>query len=190
MATLSSSSSSAIGIDANKAEGTDLELQKDFSVEVIRNKLDELKRMFDDDICGPLLERAKQVIKEKEEFEAEKEKHRDPDATMEDIVKLDIGGKFFDIKRKHLCRIPDSRLAKIFNGDFKINVAEKTKRTFLDRDYTHFHIIQAYLEEGDYKSMLPTDPLDIKRLSHECDYYQLAKLKEEVEAQKEASKRR
>lgn len=25
---------------------------------------------------------------------------------QEDIVKLDIGGKFFDIKRKHLCRIP------------------------------------------------------------------------------------
>ena len=27
----------------------------------------------------------------------------------------------------------ESRLAKIFNGDFKIAVAEKTKRTFLDR---------------------------------------------------------
>jgi hypothetical protein len=194
MADSTANSSDNLADAGNPHEGLkdmDMDLQlQDFSVEAIVSKLDELKKMFEQDICGPLLEKAKQVVKESEEFEQEKARHRDPKASMEDIVKLDIGGKFFDITRRDLCRVEDSRLAKIFNGDFKIMVAEKTQRTFLDRDYTHFHIIEAYLKQQDYESLLPTDPLDIKRLAHECEYYQLKELQEKVEAQKDVGKRK
>eukprot|EP01001_Neometanema_parovale_P011750 NODE_8005_length_729_cov_81.070957_g7753_i0.p1 GENE.NODE_8005_length_729_cov_81.070957_g7753_i0~~NODE_8005_length_729_cov_81.070957_g7753_i0.p1 ORF type:complete len:208 (-),score=64.13 NODE_8005_length_729_cov_81.070957_g7753_i0:106-675(-) len=170
--------------EAGAAENFNLE---DFSVEAISSKLTELKQMFEHEICAPLISRAEKVVQENQAFEEEKRKHRDETATMDDIVQLDVGGKFFDIKRRDLCSVPESKLAKIFNGDFVIQKAPKTGRTFLDRDYTFFHIIHAYLEKKDYS--LPTDPLDIKRLAHECEFYGLSKLKAEVEAQKNANRR-
>eukprot|EP00994_Dinema_validum_P001419 NODE_1285_length_1023_cov_56.040041_g986_i0.p1 GENE.NODE_1285_length_1023_cov_56.040041_g986_i0~~NODE_1285_length_1023_cov_56.040041_g986_i0.p1 ORF type:complete len:198 (+),score=71.61 NODE_1285_length_1023_cov_56.040041_g986_i0:53-646(+) len=172
---LSSSSSTSIPTNPpSHSQGGE-----DFSVEGVATKLNALKTMFDSDICEPLIEKARQVVKEKEEFEAEKAKHRDPDARMDDIIKLDIGGKFVDIVRSDLCSVPESKLAKIFNGDFQIAITARTGRTFLDRDYTFWHIIQAYLEGKPYA--VPTESLDVKRLCYECDYYGLGKLKEEVE---------
>ena len=76
MADSTANSSDNLADAGNPHEGLkdmDMDLQlQDFSVEAIVSKLDELKKMFEQDICGPLLEKAKQVVKESEEFEQEK----------------------------------------------------------------------------------------------------------------------
>eukprot|EP01012_Entosiphon_sulcatum_P010540 TRINITY_DN1617_c0_g1_i2.p1 TRINITY_DN1617_c0_g1~~TRINITY_DN1617_c0_g1_i2.p1 ORF type:complete len:168 (+),score=69.00 TRINITY_DN1617_c0_g1_i2:186-689(+) len=145
-------------------------------------RLEELRQMFENDIVAPLLAQNAKVQREKEEFEREKAKHRDPDARMDDLVRLDIGGKTFEMLRKHLCSDKESMLAAIFNGDFKLERA-KNGCIFINRDYTFFHIIKSYLEGKPYE--LPTDPLDVKRLLHECKYYKLKKLEQEIERQRD-----
>eukprot|EP00998_Keelungia_sp_KM082_P008858 NODE_5037_length_730_cov_51.907131_g5014_i0.p2 GENE.NODE_5037_length_730_cov_51.907131_g5014_i0~~NODE_5037_length_730_cov_51.907131_g5014_i0.p2 ORF type:complete len:185 (-),score=80.47 NODE_5037_length_730_cov_51.907131_g5014_i0:97-651(-) len=157
---------------------------KAFKALSFEEKLQQLTRMFEGDIITPLRDENAQIEKEERELEEEKAKARDPDAKPEDVVKLDIGGRYFNIKRKFLCRV-DGKLKKIFSGDFVVKVAEKTGATLINRDYTFFEIIAEYLEERPYKHMFPTEPLDQRRFLNELKYYELTELEKEFTEFKE-----
>eukprot|EP01006_Ploeotia_vitrea_P061222 TRINITY_DN77541_c0_g1_i1.p1 TRINITY_DN77541_c0_g1~~TRINITY_DN77541_c0_g1_i1.p1 ORF type:complete len:186 (+),score=57.10 TRINITY_DN77541_c0_g1_i1:51-608(+) len=158
--------------------------QKDFEQQV-----KFLVDMFQKDIISPVQEAYSKVLADEKAFEEEKAKHRDPNAKDEDIIKLDIGGKIFDVKRKVLCRVKGTKLEAIFNGNFKVKTAPKNGATFIDRDPTHFHIIVRYLEEKPYQEIFPSDVIEQKRFLNELQWYKMEELSAEFSKWTEEGKK-
>jgi len=66
----------------------------------------------------------------------------------DEIICLNVGGKRFDIRRSTIDLIPDSLLAKCFNGDFKLPEKDANGLYFFDRDPVLFSLILEVYRSG------------------------------------------
>ena len=70
---------------------------------------------------------------------------------------------------------PDDGNVRVFAGDLRqrLTIANLVSATIDAYDQVDILVNAS-------RQVLPTDPLDIKRLAHECEYYQLKELQEKV----------
>jgi len=87
-------------------------------------------------------------------------------------VRLNVGGKSFTTSLSTLTSTP-SMLATMFSGKFDISKDDEGE-FFVDRDGTHFGYILNFLRDGDVD--LPDDPLVLKALTREVEYYNIISL--------------
>jgi hypothetical protein len=93
-------------------------------------------------------------------------------------VLLDVRGELFQIKRKHLCKEPESHFAKVFGGALKIPVPTRNGAAIIDRDPKFFPLVKAYLEGRSLQ--LPSSMEELAELEKELRYYGLSKFLSEV----------
>eukprot|EP01006_Ploeotia_vitrea_P059687 TRINITY_DN74017_c0_g1_i1.p1 TRINITY_DN74017_c0_g1~~TRINITY_DN74017_c0_g1_i1.p1 ORF type:complete len:180 (+),score=34.96 TRINITY_DN74017_c0_g1_i1:38-577(+) len=179
-----------MAVDTQDDGKVDKQRMDKFKALGFRDQIDYLSKMFVEEIVTPMKEANEKLENDEAEFEKEKEAHRDTTAKPEDIIKLDIGGKIFDIQRRILCRVPGTKLEALFNGNFKIEKCAKTNATFIDRDPTHFHIIEAFMAEKPYKDLFPTNPIEQKRFQNELKWHQVKDLATEFDQWMEQNKKR
>jgi|UniRef100_A0A7S4FME4 hypothetical protein len=99
-------------------------------------------------------------------------------------VLLDVRGELFQIKRKHLCKEPESHFAKVFGGALKIPVPTRNGAAIIDRDPKFFPLVKAYLEGRSLQ--LPSSMEELAELEKELRYYGLSKFLSEVSEHKES----
>eukprot|EP01132_Coremiostelium_polycephalum_P003079 gene3079-3850_t len=93
------------------------------------------------------------------------------DKNLENIVKLDIGGKYFSAALSTLTRYPETMLGVMFSGRYDLP-KDKEGRIFIDRDGKLFTHVLSYLRDGP----LWTPPLDLdlrRRIEIELSYFGL-----------------
>jgi hypothetical protein len=89
------------------------------------------------------------------------------------VVKLNVGGFSFQTTVVTLTSHPDSMLAAMFSGRYKLPTDEKG-RVFIDRDGTHFRYILNFLRDGTLN--VPSDNILLMDILQEAQFYQLHKL--------------
>jgi len=100
---------------------------------------------------------------------------------MEDIIKLNVGGRIFVTKRCTLCACPDSLLGRMFDPDSEFaQPAEIDGCVFLDRDPDMFtHVLQYLRKSCDHFRKM--SECDLYQLRNEADYYGFPELREELQ---------
>ena len=99
---------------------------------------------------------------------------------MEDIIKLNVGGRIFMTKRRTLCACPDSMLGRMFEPDSEFaKPAEIDGCVFLDRDPEMFGHILNYLRSKRF-FFLKMNSFDLHQLMNEADYFGFIELREEL----------
>lgn len=90
-----------------------------------------------------------------------------------DVIKLNVGGVTFQTTRVTLVSHPDSMLAAMFSGRYKLP-ADSKGHIFIDRDGTHFRYILNFLRDGTLN--VPPDHILLLDILQEAQFYQLHKL--------------
>lgn len=88
----------------------------------------------------------------------------------EDIIELNVGGRYFATYRSTLISHENSMLEAMFSGRHPMK-KDKKGRYFIDRDGEQFHTILNYLRTG--KLLWPSDPQLKEQLKLELEYYGL-----------------
>ena len=113
-----------------------------------------------------------QLEREKSAFEEEKERVRDVNERLSSIVKLNVGGSFFDTSRTTLTSQKDSMLDAMFSGRHNVD-KDDTGRYFLDRDGRTFEYVLAYLRSPHTFTLEGLSAREVVSLRAECEYFQL-----------------
>jgi hypothetical protein len=118
------------------------------------------------------------IKKEKEIWENQKELIQKISFKDEDIIQLNVGGKLFTTYHQTLCKKingEENMLTAMFSGRFEMK-KDPEGRFFIDRDGRHFVYILNYLrDEGDeLEFIFPENPLILKELKKEFNYYQIS----------------
>jgi len=101
--------------------------------------------------------------------------------TMEDIIKLNVGGRIFVTRRQTLCADPDSLLGRMFDPDSKFaKPAEIDGCVFFDRDPDMFGYILSYLR-GSFDFYPELSKLNLLMLKGEADYYSIDALIKKID---------
>ena len=101
--------------------------------------------------------------------------------TMEDIIKLNVGGRIFVTRRQTLCAEPDSLLGRMFDPDSKFaKPAEIDGCVFFDRDPDMFGYILSYLR-GSFDFYPELSKLNLWMLKGEADYYSIGALVKKID---------
>eukprot|EP01098_Paradermamoeba_levis_P002290 TRINITY_DN1268_c0_g2_i2.p1 TRINITY_DN1268_c0_g2~~TRINITY_DN1268_c0_g2_i2.p1 ORF type:complete len:256 (-),score=67.55 TRINITY_DN1268_c0_g2_i2:166-933(-) len=119
-----------------------------------------------------LEEKAKKLKTDRKKLEQEKETIKGVIITQEGMVKLNIGGKYFCTSKDTLTKDPNSMLAVMFSGRFKL--INHDGCYFIDRDGTYFRHILNYLRGCEFS--IPSDPEVQKAILQEAKFYQLIEL--------------
>jgi len=118
-----------------------------------------------------LHEARQQLEKEKDEFEAMKEKYAK--ISFPSTIKLDVGGHQFKTSLSTL-RKEESLLSHMFSGKgFKVE-KDEDGYYFIDRPGTYFAPILHYLQTGSF--IPPNNPQKIKAILQEAEFYQIKSL--------------
>ncbi|XP_076449374.1 BTB/POZ domain-containing protein kctd15-like [Babylonia areolata] len=97
-------------------------------------------------------------------------------------VHIDVGGVIYTSSLETLTRFPDSKLAKMFNGNIPIVLDTLKQHYFIDRDGHMFRFILNYLRNQ--RLIVPEKFDEYEQLYEEARYYELAGLLRELEAVK------
>jgi len=116
-----------------------------------------------------LTEEKEHLKKEREVFEKEKALAADLNASIQDIITLNIGGKEFCTSRAILCKVKDSRLEVTFSGRHQI-MKDSKDRYFFDRDPKYFRHIIAFLRGGKLPPV-PSNSQEYQCMIEEFEYY-------------------
>ena len=100
---------------------------------------------------------------------------------MDEIIKLNVGGKMYETRRQTLLADQGSLLANMPSGEYP-NSLQSDGSYFIDRDGTHFHLILDYLRNG----VLPDEVLSEfgAKLHPEAVFYGLTGLPDQITARK------
>ncbi len=103
-------------------------------------------------------------------------KHRRSQMSSSQVIKLNVGGKYFTTTRSTLCKFSDSMLARMFSDSGDLAPAHKDNhgRFFIDRDGSRFTTILAFLREE--AVLVPSSVNERAALSAEASYYQVLRL--------------
>jgi hypothetical protein len=97
----------------------------------------------------------------------------------DEMIHLNVGGHLFTTTRDTLLK-GDTMLSKMFSGQFISSCCiDSDGNPFIDRDGTHFRLILNYLRSG--KFVFPSDPVTLREVLIEADFYQITKLSEHIE---------
>ena len=100
------------------------------------------------------------------------------DFTVDEIVKLDIGGVKFKTTKQTLKKYPDSMLAKMFSSDIVPQV-DSEGYIFLDANGNMFFHLLQFIR---YNSLdLPENFNDVKALESTIQYFHLPEMMERLE---------
>jgi hypothetical protein len=118
------------------------------------------------------------IKKEKEIWENQKELIQKISFLEEDVIQLNVGGNLFTTYHQTLCKKikgEENMLTAMFSGRFELK-KDSEGRYFIDRDGRHFAYILNYLrDEGNEEEIiLPEDPLILRELKKEFNYYQIS----------------
>nr|XP_006121422.1 potassium channel regulatory protein isoform X1 [Pelodiscus sinensis] len=95
--------------------------------------------------------------------------------SSQEVATLNVGGLKFTTRASTLQKFPESRLARMLNGnDHEFRLVNG--QFFVDRDGTLFNYILDFLRT--LQVSLPTDFSDYQRLQREADFYELHSLAE------------
>ena len=97
---------------------------------------------------------------------------RDVNERLSSIVKLNVGGSFFDTSRTTLTSQKDSMLDAMFSGRHNVD-KDDTGRYFLDRDGRTFEYVLAYLRSPHTFTLEGLSAREVVSLRAECEYFQL-----------------
>lgn len=94
-------------------------------------------------------------------------------------VHIDVGGVIYTSSLETLTRFPESRLAKMFNGNIPIVLDTLKQHYFIDRDGKMFRHILNYMRTG--KLMLPEKFAETEQLYEEARYFDIQGIMKELE---------
>ena len=116
----------------------------------------------------------------------------DADDADDEVLQINVGGKFFVTKRSTLCGFDDSMLAKMFKPDspFSSLTKDTSGRIFIDRDPEAFEFILLYLMRGAVLTSFPQNDDLLARVVHESDYFGLQELTESLTAIKSVTEQK
>ena len=105
-------------------------------------ELSQRRKEFDKELQEEKLE----LRKEREAFEKEKAAMNKLGPGSKDIVRINVGGTLFQVKRSTLCRAKGSMLESMFSGRWEKNIdRDENGNAFLDYDPGHLKIILDHL---------------------------------------------
>eukprot|EP01125_Pyxidicula_operculata_P020603 TRINITY_DN7648_c0_g1_i1.p1 TRINITY_DN7648_c0_g1~~TRINITY_DN7648_c0_g1_i1.p1 ORF type:complete len:541 (-),score=75.33 TRINITY_DN7648_c0_g1_i1:69-1691(-) len=121
------------------------------------------------------MKKVQDLAEKKRRFDEEKQtmKKYEVDFSTDSVIKLNVGGTKFQTTRTTLTNMPDTMLASMFSGRYKLS-KEDDGCVFIDRDGTHFRYILNYLRNGCL--VVPDDLYLYKELLQEVEYYQILPL--------------
>lgn len=94
------------------------------------------------------------------------------------ILKLNIGGKRFDVARSTFVNASESIFPRMFGGSLPPANLDDNGRFYIDRNPDMFRYIIQWLREG--ACDLPESATDLRKLSREANFYCLTSLEEMV----------
>ena len=97
--------------------------------------------------------------------------------TMNELIRLNVGGERYTTTRATVTRCPDSMLGKMFGGTMATSIDEHGC-FFIDRDGPMFRYVLNFLRSG--RLSLPADFNQLDLLADEADFYQLEDLIKEI----------
>lgn len=88
-------------------------------------------------------------------------------------VHIDVGGTIYTSSLETLTKYPDSRLAKLFNGNIPIVLDSLKQHYFIDRDGGMFRHILNFMRNS--KLLIPESFGDLDLLLEESRYFEIAR---------------
>ena len=116
-----------------------------------------------------------QLQQERDEFEKCRKLAEELNAMTDDMVTLNVGGKYFTTSLQTLCKVDDNFFSSMFSGRYPLKKCPDGSY-FIDRDGTYFHYILEYLRnEGlDLQPLVDAEEWKILHCLYcEADYYSL-----------------
>ncbi|OQV12390.1 BTB/POZ domain-containing protein KCTD15 [Hypsibius exemplaris] len=96
-------------------------------------------------------------------------------------VHIDVGGKIYTSSLETLTKYPESRLAKLFNGNIAIVLDSLKQHYFLDRDGRMFRHVLNYVRHG--RLMVPKDFTEWALLYEEALWFAVPGMAQDIEEQ-------
>lgn len=93
------------------------------------------------------------------------------------IIKLNVGGDYFDTRLQTLTKDPNSKLVAMISERYEEKLG-KDGAFFIDRDGTHFRLILNFLRTD--KLTLPTEATFLEELKEEAEFYQIQGLVDKI----------
>lgn len=90
---------------------------------------------------------------------------------FEEIVDLNVGGRYFTTTRSTLCKYSGSMLAAMFGGDLQPSQQDSQGRYFIDRNGDYFAVVLSYLREEPIQ--IPPFGVQRQALVGEARFYQV-----------------
>ncbi|ELT99957.1 hypothetical protein CAPTEDRAFT_19163 [Capitella teleta] len=103
-------------------------------------------------------------------------------------VHIDVGGSIYTSSLETLTKYPESRLAKMFNGNIPIILDSLKQHYFIDRDGKMFRHVLNYMRTG--RLSLPDNFTEIESLMEEAHFYEIAPMIRGLEERSLKSERR
>lgn len=119
------------------------------------------------------LDLQQQVASTRANWDAEAKLIQQVQEQLQEIVKVNVGGSVFVTSRATLTKCPDSMLAALFSGRYKL--VKLDDAIFIDRDPQHFKTILNWLRDNN-PAVLPDAQHDRQGLLAEAQYYCLSPL--------------
>ena len=104
-------------------------------------------------------------------MDATKERMNHIGNSQDEIIELDVGDKYFKVRRKMLMKVPGSDLAAYFSGSHQQKLTDEG-RVFLDRDAEMFNYTLSYLRNDLYIAPFGSEFLQ-KQFEAELKYWKL-----------------
>lgn len=94
-------------------------------------------------------------------------------------VHIDVGGVIYTSSLETLTRFPESRLAKMFNGNIPIVLDTLKQHYFIDRDGKMFRYILNYMRTA--RLLIPENFDELDQLYEEARYFDISSMIKELE---------
>lgn len=134
-------------------------------------------------VCKLLQRQASRLHEEQKSFDAMTKKMES--MAFSSAVKLNVGGHHFTTTIQTLTKDPNSMLAAMFSGRFKMTPS-KDGTLFIDRDGTYFRFILNYLRDG--KLSLPEGATFLEEIAVEAEFYQIQGILDELKGPRPTSR--